>query len=148
MSGGLRQILTASIILAMAAPAYAEGEAGSAAPVSPTAEASLLSGSALPQEPLAIHFKKVERYATFSDWINARNYSIHIDRDKEREKVREEWRQALGMDVFSPYFKAEEIKNKVEKKASVKTFKIKGTRIKGKPRIKKDEAKYIFSIKF
>ncbi|MFC1666396.1 hypothetical protein ACFL0P_00800 [Candidatus Omnitrophota bacterium] len=135
-------------ILAMAMPLYAETDAVSTNGSGFHAETEFLADSGLPQEPLSIHLKKTERYVTFSDWINSANYSFHIDKDKEKQKLREDWNKVLGLDVFYPYFKAEEIKDRVEEKGSTKVLKIKGTRIRGRPRIKKDEAKYIFSIKF
>lgn len=65
--------------------------------------------------------------------------------DDERKKIREEWKEFLGLDVFYPYFKAQEIEEYVQKKASVKLF-----NLKGKPEFNKDSksVKYIFKSKF
>jgi hypothetical protein len=65
--------------------------------------------------------------------------------DEERNKIREEWKEYLGLDVFYPYFKAQEVENYVQKKASVKLF-----NMKGKPEFNKESkgVKYIFKSKF
>ena len=65
--------------------------------------------------------------------------------DEERKKIREEWKELLGLDVFYPYFKAQEIENYVQKKATVKFF-----NMHGKPEFNKEskEVKYIFKSKF
>ena len=87
--------------------------------------------------------KEMKESATFSDWINERNYYIKIDTRSEKEKVREQWKRALGIDVFLPYFKAKELAKKTEKKTKTKVFKL-----KGKAKIEEDEVKYIFKLKF
>jgi hypothetical protein len=65
--------------------------------------------------------------------------------DEERKKIREEWKELLGLDVFYPYFKAQEVENYVQKKATVKLF-----NLRGKPEFNKDSkgVKYIFKSKF
>jgi hypothetical protein len=65
--------------------------------------------------------------------------------DEERTKIREEWKEYLGLDVFYPYFKAQEVENYVQEKASVKLF-----NMKGKPEFNKESKglKYIFKSKF
>jgi hypothetical protein len=65
--------------------------------------------------------------------------------DDERKKIREEWKELLGLDVFYPYFKAQEIENFVQKKATVKFF-----NLHGKPEFNKESkgVRYIFKSKF
>jgi hypothetical protein len=65
--------------------------------------------------------------------------------DADRKKIREEWKELLGLDVFYPYFKAQEIENYVQKKSTVKVF-----NMKGKPEFSREsnEIKYIFKSKF
>jgi hypothetical protein len=65
--------------------------------------------------------------------------------DAERKKIREEWKEFLGLDVFYPYFKAQEIEDYVQKKATVKLF-----NLHGKPEFNKESkgVKYIFKSKF
>lgn len=86
--------------------------------------------------------KKTE-YVTFSDWLNARPYTIYMDEKEEKKALREKWLQALGFDIFFPYFKAHEMKTKVEEKSEIKVL-----NLKGKARIHEDEAKFIFNVKF
>jgi hypothetical protein len=65
--------------------------------------------------------------------------------DEERRKIREEWKELLGLDVFYPYFKAQEIEDFVQKKATVKFF-----NMHGRPEFNKESKgiKYIFKSKF
>ncbi len=65
--------------------------------------------------------------------------------DYDRQKIREEWKEFLGLDVFYPYFKAKEIEDYVQEKSAVKLF-----NLKGKAEISKDYhgVKYIFKRKF
>lgn len=87
--------------------------------------------------------KEIKESILFSDWINERGYYIKVGDRSEKEKIRWQWKRALGIDLFFPYFKAKEIAKKTESKTKTKVF-----RLKGKAKIKKDEVKYIFKLKF
>ncbi|MFH1655032.1 MAG: hypothetical protein ABH954_00265 [Candidatus Omnitrophota bacterium] len=65
--------------------------------------------------------------------------------DADRKRIREEWKEFLGLDVFYPYFKAKEVEDYVQKKSSVKLF-----NMRGKAELNNDtkEVKYIFKKKF
>jgi len=65
--------------------------------------------------------------------------------DDERRKIREEWKEMLGLDVFYPYFKAQEVESFVEEKVSLKLLDM-----KGKPEFNREskEVRYIFKRKF
>jgi len=65
--------------------------------------------------------------------------------DEERRKIREEWKETLGLDVFYPYFKAQEVEDYIKQKSTVKIF-----NLKGKAEFNKEskELKYIFKSKF
>lgn len=65
--------------------------------------------------------------------------------DEDRKKIREEWKETLGLDVFYPYFKAQEVEDYVQKKSTVKVF-----NLKGKAEFNKEskELKYIFKSRF
>jgi len=65
--------------------------------------------------------------------------------DEDRRKIREEWKEALGLDVFYPYFKAKEVEDYVQKKSSVKLFNLHG---KAEFSRETKELKYIFKKKF
>lgn len=77
---------------------------------------------------------------SFSEWANVKSQNSTVD---EKTKLREYWKDTLGIDVFYLYFKAKKLQNKVEEKGSMKLLKI-----KGKPEIKENRALYIFKIKF
>jgi hypothetical protein len=65
--------------------------------------------------------------------------------DDERKKIREEWKETLGLDVFYPYFKAREVEDYIQQKSTVKVF-----NLKGKPEFNREtkSVKYIFKSKF
>ena len=65
--------------------------------------------------------------------------------DEDRKKLRDEWKEFLGLDVFYPYFKADEVEQYVSKKTSVKVF-----NLNGKPEFDRSSkgVKYIFKRKF
>jgi len=80
---------------------------------------------------------------SFNDWLNKKHCNFSIDKKDGQESLREEWHQTLGIDIFFPYFKVEEIKNKIEDKFHVRFFKM-----RGKLSLQKEEVKYTFRLKF
>lgn len=79
----------------------------------------------------------------FFSFINKKAYAATVDEEAEKEKLREEWKELLGIDIFHPYFKAKEVEGWVSEKASVKVFKV-----KGRPKFEDNQIKYIFTVKF
>lgn len=71
-----------------------------------------------------------------------KNNRIKINKE-DRNFLREEWRRALGVDIFYPYFKAKEIEDWLKEKVSIRLF-----NIKGRPQLSDDQVKYIFKISF
>jgi hypothetical protein len=65
--------------------------------------------------------------------------------DADRKKIREEWKELLGLDVFYPYFKAKEVENYVQQKSAVKLFNLHG---KAEFNQESKGLKYIFKKKF
>lgn len=61
----------------------------------------------------------------------------------EKKMIREEWKKALGMDVWSPYYKVRDIEKRIKKKLGVKIFKF-----KGEPEFSKKKFIYSFNMKF
>ncbi len=80
---------------------------------------------------------------SFSEWVNSKPCNNANDEAIENIILREQWENQLGIDIFSPYFKAKELETKVREKTSIRVFKI-----RGKPEFKSNEAKYTFTIKF
>jgi len=80
---------------------------------------------------------------SFAEWLNTESQNKQIDEQAEKIAIREQWERGLGIDLFSPYFKAKELESMVSEKASVRVFKI-----KGKPEVREDSAKFIFRLKF
>ncbi|MDP2911947.1 MAG: hypothetical protein Q8N76_06430 [Candidatus Omnitrophota bacterium] len=81
--------------------------------------------------------------SSFSEWVNIAPSDKQIDESTERIVIREQWERNLGIDIFSPYFKAKELESKMREKTSVRVLKL-----KGKAEFKNNEAKYIFKLKF
>jgi hypothetical protein len=77
--------------------------------------------------------------------FKSKAYAAPQNNDEDRKKIREEWKEFLGLDVFYPYFKAKEVEEFVAKKSSVKLF-----NMQGKAEFNKDSkgVKYIFKSKF
>lgn len=132
------------LICGLVSPLCAASETGYLQPIEPvTVEANCLPNNNLQQKQPAILIKQGDYYISFDDWINNRAYPFYVEKKSEKQKLREDWETALGYDIFMPYFKVDEIKEKVEEKSVVKVKKIRGKAV-----IHEDEAKYIFSIKF
>lgn len=82
---------------------------------------------------------------SFLDIFNNKAYAAPVDKDEEKNKLRKDWEDLTGVDVFYPYFKAREIEDWVGEKTKVKFLKM-----RGKLRLseKNNQIKYTFSIKF
>lgn len=139
----IKKILILILVSVITAPLYAEGDSVYVKPAGSSIRLNSFPNNELQKNPPAIFLKREEVYLSFADWLNEKPYPIRLSEEDEKEKIRQDWKDAFGIDVFSPYFKVEEVKEKVEEKSTVKVKKI-----RGKARIKEDEAKYIFSIKF
>jgi hypothetical protein len=61
----------------------------------------------------------------------------------EKAALRQEWAEAFGIDVWSPYYKYKEIEKLIKKKLSVKVFKL-----KGEPRVERGKILYVFAAIF
>ena len=49
-----------------------------------------------------------------------------VKKSEEKEQLREEWKEFLGIDVFYPYYKVKEVQKAVANKTTVKFFDFKG----------------------
>lgn len=78
-------------------------------------------------------------------WFNTRAYASPRRVDYDRRKLRQEWANAVGIDLFYPYFKAQEIKEVVQDKTRVEVF-----HMRGRAEFDEDtkQIKYIFKRKF
>ena len=65
--------------------------------------------------------------------------------DEERKRLREEWKEFLGIDVFYPYFKAKDVEEYVQKKSAINFFNMHGRTEYNET---SKEVKYIFKRKF
>lgn len=78
-------------------------------------------------------------------WFNASAAARERSVDMDRRKLRQEWENALGIDIFYPYFKAQEVKEAVQNKTRIEVLRMRG-------RAEFDEEtkqfKYIFKRKF
>ncbi len=137
--------LTLAVISGMIAPLYAQSE---------NDLRKENSTSIYPFEKSVSDYLKNERYN--SDTPQKKGFSIiqlfkskafaaEENSDDERKKIREEWKEFLGLDVFYPYFKAKEIENYIQEKSAIKLF-----NMRGKAEFSKDskQVKYIFKRSF
>jgi hypothetical protein len=63
----------------------------------------------------------------FDRWFNSRVISPRRDENKEKQTLRDEWEEFLGVDVFYPYYKAKSVEKYVQSKTKVDFFKFKGS---------------------
>jgi len=79
----------------------------------------------------------------FEGWFNSQAFASPADTNKE--KLREDWKEFLGVDIFYPYFKAKEVENYVKEKTSVDFL-----NMKGRTEFDEDskQIRYIFKKKF
>lgn len=79
----------------------------------------------------------------FAGWFNSQAFASPADTNKE--KLREDWKEFLGVDIFYPYFKAKEVENYVKEKTSVDFL-----NMKGRPEFDEgsNQIRYIFKKKF
>ncbi|HRZ15142.1 MAG TPA: hypothetical protein P5110_06515 [Candidatus Omnitrophota bacterium] len=88
---------------------------------------------------------KQERKNFLLRWFTSKAYAEANNVNMDRKRIRQEWQRVLGLDIFYPYFKAQEIKEVVQEKTHVQFFNMKG-------RAEFDESKrqvrYIFKRKF
>jgi hypothetical protein len=83
---------------------------------------------------------------TFGRLFDSRVVCDRRDEGKERELLREQWEEFLGIDVFYPYYKVKQVEKYVKDRTKVEFFQFKG-------RAEFDEGssssfRYIFRKKF
>ena len=122
-----RKLILSMIIIFMATPLYA---VDTAAP--------------MVHCPLPMPIISHTECTSFCDWVNiAKINAKNIDIKDDADILREQWKEALGVDIFYAHFKAKEITHKIEEKSNFKLF-----NMRGKATIKEDSAIYTFSHKF
>ena len=86
---------------------------------------------------------KTERVS--ANWFDSLVTVALTDENEDRKKIRNDWKEFLGIDVFLPYYKAQAVEEFVQEKISVKFF-----NIKGRPEYDRQthQIKYIFKRKF
>jgi len=88
-------------------------------------------------------FDTTYKEVSFPTWMNVYAYAGTLREEEEKEYLRKEWEEMLGMDIFLPYFKAEEIESWVKEKAKLNFFKM-----KGEPKFRRNQIQYKFNFKF
>jgi hypothetical protein len=81
----------------------------------------------------------------FNRWFNSRVIAPRRDDGKEKQQLREQWEEFLGIDVFSPYFKVRAVEKYVQNKTRVEFFNFKG---RAEFETGSSSFKYIFKRKF
>lgn len=91
--------------------------------------------------PLTFDIRKID---LFKRWFNNRK----VEKQSEvgdKQRLREEWQEFLGIDVFAPYFKAKEVEKYVQEKTKVEFFNFRG---RAEFEEGKSSVRYIFKKKF
>jgi hypothetical protein len=79
----------------------------------------------------------------FVSFFNSTAYAAVTYKNDDRDQLREEWKQLLGLDVFQPYYQAKEVEEWVGEKTSVKVF-----HMKGRAKFNSNQIQYTFNVKF
>ncbi|MFH1339401.1 MAG: hypothetical protein ABIH40_06135 [Candidatus Omnitrophota bacterium] len=127
-----KKILILACVLTLALPLYAQ-----------EAEYSLKNNPGGTEAAVTASDQQEKAESSFWEFVDKQAYAAAVDDKEEKEILREEWRKLLGVDIFYPYFKEQEIEDWVSQKASVEVFKI-----KGRPTIEYNQFKYTFKIEF
>jgi hypothetical protein len=77
--------------------------------------------------------------------FKSKAFAAPQDKDLERKRIREEWKEFLGLDVFYPYFKGKEIQERVQEKTKVRLMNMRG---RAEFDEEGQEFRYIFKRKF
>ncbi len=136
-------ILILLVFLTHTLPVYADIATGYVNPGTMPAITQHQTKDNIESPSSSIRIRKTPDCGEFTDWVNERVCRVETDTDYDRGRVREEWERAIGVDIFYPYFKVREFKIKTENKTKVKFF-----RLHGKAKLEKDEAKFIFRMRF
>ncbi len=70
------------------------------------------------------------------------NYS-KANQEREREELRQEWKNLLGVDIFYPYYQAREIESWISDRVKVEVF-----HLSGRPEFENNQATYTFRVEF
>jgi|GEM_PF-2813962 len=87
----------------------------------------------------------VKKERVSGNWFDSLVIVVRADDNDDRNKIRNDWKEFFGVDVFMPYYKAKDVEEFVQEKVSVKFF-----NIKGRPEYDREthQVKYIFKSKF
>jgi hypothetical protein len=80
---------------------------------------------------------------TFFDMLNNTAYADEVNEDEEREMLRGIWEQALGVDIFYPYFQAKKVEDFVKERTHINIFSYSGS-----AEFDDDTVQYIFKKRF
>ena len=86
-----------------------------------------------------------QSHFNYWSWLNSKSCSVRIDQDDERNNLRLQWQELLGVDVFMPYFKVKEVEDVVSNKTKVTLFSMSG---KAHFNESKKQVEYIFKKRF
>ena len=104
-------------------------------------EKALASGADI---SLRVALKNQDHFIYWS-WLNSKSFVVRFDQDDEKAKLRNQWQELLGVDVFMPYFKVKEAEEMVANHTKVTLFSMKG---KAHFNESKKQVEYIFKKKF
>jgi len=79
----------------------------------------------------------------FWNYVYAKSEEAIAEKRDEKKILRGRWKAWLGIDIFYPYYKAQEIEDWVSDRFKVKIFKM-----QGRPKLEDNQFKYTFKIKF
>ncbi|MCK9595358.1 MAG: hypothetical protein PHH68_02535 [Candidatus Omnitrophica bacterium] len=143
---GIAAAVISFFILPM--PAFGQLNADLYNPLKPalssSPQAEMTSAKLLFAQPVSCDYSgKTE--VVYTNWFDALVTVSRPDENEDRRKIRNDWKEFFGVDVFLPYYKAQEVEEFIQEKVSVKLF-----NVKGRPEYDRQthQVKYIFKRKF
>ncbi|MCU0650864.1 MAG: hypothetical protein MUC52_01340 [Candidatus Omnitrophica bacterium] len=86
-----------------------------------------------------------QEHFNYWSWLNSKSFYIRRDAQTDKDQLRRQWQELLGVDVFMPYFKVKEAQDVVESKTKVTLW---GMRGKAHFNENSKQVEYIFKKRF
>jgi hypothetical protein len=86
-----------------------------------------------------------QKHYIYWSWLNSKTFVKKSDQELEKQQLRQQWHDLVGVDVFMPYFKVKEAEDFVSDKTKITVFNFRG---KAHFNEKKKQVEYIFRKRF
>ncbi|MFH1578123.1 MAG: hypothetical protein ABIC18_03520 [Candidatus Omnitrophota bacterium] len=142
MPSAIKKVLILASLLIWIAPLYAQNSDKNNEAAQFILKKDSQSEEDLTKTP-APEPKDKKTTSRFLNFVNTNAYAANVDEKEEKRILRKKWKEAIGVDIFYPYFTAKRAEEWVSDRTSM-NFR----NIKGRPKLENNQAKYIFKLKF